>query len=67
MSIRIGAVREFGFNVADRIVAEVTNQAAMKLGQAIGLGDLEGMQVVLDKAQRIVSFFVTDDFTVNLE
>ena len=67
MLIRIGTVREFWFDVTDRIVTEVTDQAAMKLGQAIGLGNLEGMQVILDKTQRVVGFLFADKLAIDFE
>ena len=67
MLIGVGTVREFWFDVTDRIVTEVTDQAAMKLGQAIGLGNLEGIQVILDKKQRVVGLLVADNLSIDFE
>ena len=49
MFIGIRTMRQFRLDITNRIVTEIADQASMKLGQALGLGYLEALQVILDK------------------
>jgi len=63
----IRAIGQLWLDIADRIITKVTDQAAVEFGQALGLGNLEKIQVVFDKLERIVGFFLADDLAINLK
>jgi len=65
--IRIRALRQLRFDITYRVVAEVADQPTVELGQAVGLRNPETSQVILDKAERIITAFIVNDFVANLD
>ena len=65
--VGIRTLRKLRLDVTNRIVAEITDQPAMKLGQALGFGHAEAIEILFDKPERIVGFLVVHDLVTDLD
>ena len=46
MFIGIGTMCQFRLDITNRVITEIADQTTMKLGQAFGFGNLEGVQII---------------------